>query len=190
MSLTHPYIWTATGKKLVIEDLKPEMIDIKSIAYGLAKECRFGGQIEGFYSVARHSLILREALRGYLPRTDWIYVLLHDAAEAYLRDMLKPIKLCLPDYNRLEAKMMEVILQRFNLPGPFPGIIKQFDTRIVLDEAKALFNSAPIWTQDFEDHGISPLGVKIEEYPWRADLQEFLTTFHRDMAARQFEGLE
>jgi len=173
----------------VIEDLKPEMIDIKSIAYGLAKECRFAGQIEGFYSVARHSLAMRQALRGLIHRDDLVYALLHDAAEAYLRDMCKPIKISLPDYNILEDHVMRVIAEKYKLDYPFPPIIKEYDTRILLDEAKSLFKVTPPWVQEFKDEGIKPLGVLVEEHPWRQDLHEFLTAFHSDMASRAFRGL-
>ena len=184
-TLTHPYMWTYSGKKLMVEDLKPEMIDIQSIANGLAKECRFGGQIEGFYSVARHSLILRHALSLELPRHQWIYPLMHDAAEGYMRDMCKPVKVCLPDYNKMEDKVLAVIAEKYGLEFPFPSIVKSYDTRIVLDEAEQLFFNEPAWIQDFAEHDIFPIGLDIKPRDWRTDLNEFLHCFYADIREHQ-----
>ena len=181
--LTHPYMWTASGKKWMVEALTPDMIDMQSIAYGLAKECRFGGQIEGFYSVARHCLVMREALSKVLIRPLWIYPLIHDAAEGYVRDMCKPVKVCLPDYKVLEDKVMEVILEKYGL-GEIPQIVKDYDTRIVLDEALTLFRHTPLWVNDFRDVGIYPLRIEIpRHYTWEEDLAEFQRVFREDMKA-------
>lgn len=180
-TMTHPYMWTYSAKKFMIEDLKPEMIDIESIANGIAKECRFGGQIEGFYSVARHSIILRHALSLQLPRHMWIYPLMHDAAEGYIRDMCKPVKVLLPDYSAMEERIMKVIAAKYGLQYPFPEIVKQYDTRIVLDEALHLFHDEPEWVKDFEVHGIYPIGLDIKARSWKQDLDDFLRCFYSDI---------
>lgn len=177
-NFTHPFIWTASGNKWVIDDLQPDMIQVDDICCGLAKECRFGGQIEGFYSVARHSIILTNYIRAHklLPEHDLLAVLLHDAAEAYLGDMPKPIKVTLPDYNKLEEAVMKVIAQRFGLQYPFPDVIKQCDTRIVIDEAFQLFACTPPWIEDFSAAGITPLGIDVGngfDHSWMDDARDF-----------------
>lgn len=183
-TLTHPYMWTASGKRWMVDGLKPEMIDMQSIAYGLAKECRFGGQIEGFYSVARHCLIMRKALSRILIRPLWIYPLIHDAAEGYTRDMCKPVKVRLPDYTALEDRVMETILEKYGLHASIPDVVKEYDTRIVLDEAITLFKHTPTWIQDFADVGIQPLGIEISSHhTWQEDLAEFQQVFRQDLQA-------
>lgn len=180
-TMTHPFMWTYSGKRWMVDDLKPEMIDIESIANGLAKECRFGGQIEGFYSVARHSIILRHALSLELPRHMWIYPLLHDAAEGYMRDMCKPVKVKLPDYSAMEDRVMTVIAAEYGLEFPFPEIIKRYDTKIVLDEAEQLFHDRPPWIDDFIANDIFPIGLDIKPRDWKTDLDEFLHCFYADI---------
>lgn len=184
-TMTHPFIHTHSGKQWVVEGLTVDMIDIESIAHGLAKECRFGGQINCFYSVARHCLTMRESMKHLLPREEWIYALLHDAAEAYIGDIPKPIKVCLPDYNVMEAKVMDVIARKWELdPDKFDmPEIHLFDSKIVLDEALQLFTHSPNWVTDFYSKGIYPIGIKIEPRDWRTDVAEFLLAFHEDINA-------
>ena len=79
---------TYTGKEFYPLDPNPADIDIKDIAHALSNCCRFAGHIKSFYSVAQHSVIVSElcepenALAG----------LLHDASEAYLSDIARPVK--------------------------------------------------------------------------------------------------
>ncbi len=69
-------------------------IEIEDIARGLSNICRFGGQIEKFYSVAQHSVICAEVAEYLLkhPKEIVVSALLHDASEAYLGDFIRPIK--------------------------------------------------------------------------------------------------
>jgi hypothetical protein len=162
---THPFIWTSGEKQWMVDNLTPDMITDSDIIYGLAKECRFARQIryDLFYSVAQHSLYLR----SFLTEPYGIYALLHDAAEAYLGDMAKPIKVLLPDYNDLEDKVMQVIAEKYDLDWPFPKIVHEADRRILLDEVTQLFDKHPSWVQDHLDAGIEPLGITIESWDWQ-----------------------
>lgn len=183
--LRHPYIHVANGGRLYVEGTRPDMIDIKSIAYGLAKECRFAGQSEGFYSVAQHSVLMRDyaLLHALCPKDQLIYILLHDAAEGYIGDIAKPIKVTLPDFNQIEDRVLEQICMHFGLALDFPPIVKQLDNRILVDEASQLFDGIPDWVQDFHDIGIQPLGIQIRPWTWEESLYYFAEAFCEDYTA-------
>ena len=82
------YVSTYTGKQFFPLDPQQDQVDIEDIAHGLAYQCRFNGQTRYFYSVAQHSLIVA----GLVPKRLYLAALLHDAAEAYMGDMVKPLK--------------------------------------------------------------------------------------------------
>lgn len=175
----HPYIHTAGGGKFYPSNIQPEQFSIKAIAHGLAKECRFAGMIKGFYSVAQHCVLMRDyaAAHNLFPLEQLIYVLLHDAAEAYIGDIATPIKATLPDFNRLEKKIMQNLMSHFGLAFPLPHGVKELDARIVVDEASQLFDDKPEWLQDFANAGIEPLGIDIDPWTWQESLRAFVETF-------------
>lgn len=111
---------------IVIDFLNPkiEMIKATDIAQGLGNTCRFGGQINQFYSVAQHSILVCELAPAHLKRA----ALIHDAAEAYLGDVISPVKHLIRDlYEPLEQRLLTVIFERFNEPIENLALIKQYD---------------------------------------------------------------
>ncbi|WLY87213.1 hydrolase [Vibrio phage vB_VibM_83AMN] len=104
-----PYT-TYTGKLIDFSDIKVKDIDIIDIAHGLAKECRFNGQIDCFYSVAQHSILA--CSHAFINQEDpelCLAILLHDASEAYIKDLPSPVKDLLPQYRKLESVVMAEI---------------------------------------------------------------------------------
>ncbi len=77
------YIATSTGKHIDFVNITPDQICIEDIARGLSNECRFAGQLESFYSVAQHSVYVSQIV----PPEYALEALLHDAAEAYIKDI-------------------------------------------------------------------------------------------------------
>lgn len=115
---------TASG--IMIDLLNPttDMIQIEDIAQALSNYCRFGGHTRDFYSVAQHSVLVCDLAPEWLK----LEALMHDAAEAYLGDVIKPIKILLGDvYAELEARFMKVIAQRFRLDHGKLAEVKQYD---------------------------------------------------------------
>lgn len=102
---------TYTGKRIPALSMKPEDVDILDIAHPLSLMCRGGGQIRFFFSVAQHSInCAYEALaRGYSNRVV-LATLLHDASEAYISDIIRPVKMHLPVYYEIEDRIMKAIL--------------------------------------------------------------------------------
>lgn len=106
----------------------PEHINIEDIAHALSNSCRFGGHTRRFYSVAQHSIFGAKALYGYSKNhTTALQFLMHDATEAYMMDLPRPIKREMKEYAPIEDKLMQAIAEKFKIPYPFPKEIKIMD---------------------------------------------------------------
>lgn len=121
---------TFSGKLIDFRAVRPEDIDIRDIAHGLAHITRFGGQARNHITVAEHSL----TVASLVPEKYKFAALMHDSAEAYLGDIPKPLKNLLPDYTRIEKYLMQIIAARFNFPYPVPPVIKEADMQAIRQE--------------------------------------------------------
>ena len=169
------WMQTYTGRAVYPLDLRPEDIDIRDIAHSLSLQCRYAGHVRQFYSVAEHSVhvarwVLEETIDGFVA----IEALLHDATEAYLVDVPRPIKPFLTGYKEAERRVSHAIAERFGLDmAGHPEIVHEADNRILHDERAALMSACE---RDWELNG-EPLGVTIECWnPARAE-REFLALF-------------
>ncbi|HLO65303.1 MAG TPA: hypothetical protein VK165_20260 [Azonexus sp.] len=144
------WMLTASGKQFDPVDPQPEMIDLVDIAHGLAHECRFAGQCRRFYSVAQHSILASQIVAPEYA----LEALLHDAAEAYIKDIPSPIKRLLPDYRALEAKVETVIRARFGLPPHKSVAVAAADLIMLATERRDLMGNDAPWTCL---HGINPM---------------------------------
>lgn len=149
------WLLTHTGKHLDLIDPQPDMIDLIDIAHGLANECRYAGQCLHYYSVAQHSEL---ASRIVPPEYAW-EALLHDATEAYLKDIPRPLKLLLPDYRAVESRLDGVIRHRFGLlPNP-SAQVKYADLVLLATERRDLMPAdATPWPVL---HGVMPQDKRI-----------------------------
>lgn len=103
---------TQSGKLIDIMNPTADMIDLDDIAIALSHVCRFGGQVNQFYSVAQHSVLVSHLCEKKYA----MHGLLHDAAEAYIGDVIKPLKNLLGDvYEDIETKFTYAIFEKFNL---------------------------------------------------------------------------
>ncbi len=119
-----PTIKTFSGVTINFMKPRPEMFEIEDIAHGLSNVCRFAGQSSEFYSVAQHSVLVSRLV----PMQHARWGLLHDAAEAFVGDMARPLKRLIPEYKRIEVRIMEAIADRFGLePWPEPMCVKSAD---------------------------------------------------------------
>jgi hypothetical protein len=157
------WMQTFTGKQFFPLDPRPEDIDPQDIARALAMQCRFNGHVRKFYSVAEHCVLLSNAVS----EENALWALLHDATEAYVGDMVRPLKKHMPEYIANEDKLMGVIAQRFGLKGEIPPEVHWADSRILLTERDALMMpSKHKWAVD----DLDPLPVKINS--WRPNEAE------------------
>ncbi|BAQ16065.1 phosphohydrolase [Methyloceanibacter caenitepidi] len=133
------WLQTFTGKQFWPLDPHPDDIDIRDIAHALANTCRFNGHCLRFYSVAEHSVAVAENV----PLEHRLTALLHDAAEAYLADVPRPVKPYLSGYKDIERQLDECIAEKFGLAYPWPDAVHEVDNRILADEQVQLMTIAP-----------------------------------------------
>ncbi len=125
------HINCASGKKFNLVNPTPEMIDIHDIARGLSFNSHFGGQTPEFFSIAQHSLLVVDLMpdRFHSKPKLMMAALLHDAHEAYYGDMLKPLKMLLPDFEKLEKKGQAAVFKKWDLPLEYLSTIKPYDKK-------------------------------------------------------------
>src|SRR5580692_3573951 len=140
------YLSTYTGKKFYPYDPWPEQICIEDIAHGLSMLCRFAGQCRFFFSVAEHSI----AVARLLPTNLELFGLLHDASEAYLADLPRPVKAGLPEYKAIEARVERVIAEKLGLPFPMAPEVKAADQALLKHEVFSFFG-AERYFEDFSE---------------------------------------
>jgi hypothetical protein len=134
---------TYTGKKFFPLHPNSDDIDIKDIAHALSNVCRFTGHVSQFYSVAQHCVLVSQlcnpenALAG----------LVHDASEAYLSDVARPVKYTehMLGYRKIEEILEKAIAVRFGTPFPIPADVKAADDALLLAEGYKFFNPIPGW---------------------------------------------
>jgi hypothetical protein len=120
------YIRTYTGRKFWPLDPQPDEVAIEDIAHSLANSCRWTGHVRRFYSVGQHSLFCMAWVKGVAPAIR-LQALLHDASEAYIADIAKPIKPHMPQYRTIESRLMEVISEALHFPWPMDEIVHKVD---------------------------------------------------------------
>ncbi|MGL4243244.1 MAG: YfbR-like 5'-deoxynucleotidase [Beijerinckiaceae bacterium] len=120
-----------SGRRLDLLDPSPFDVEIEDIAHGLARVARWNGQTIGPhpFSVAQHSLLV-EAIaqnqRTDLPARTALTILLHDAAEYVIGDMISPFKAVLGDaYKGVEARILAAVMLRFGLPAELPAAVRR-----------------------------------------------------------------
>lgn len=168
------WIQTYTGKRFCLDPIDqpvPDEIDIEDIAHALAHLCRWTGHTRGFYSVAQHSVLVSEIV----PPSLVLEGLLHDAAEAYLGDVSRPLKALVPEYRALEARLEHAIAVRFGLRFPWPDAVKEADARVLITERRDLLRN----TKETEWGGSWPEPLVTTIVPWtpEASKEQFLRRF-------------
>jgi len=149
-----PTILLASGN--YFDFLAPEQceITIEDIAHGLSNICRFAGHSRRFYSVAQHSVIVSRIV----PAEDAYAGLMHDAAEAVIGDMAKPLKDICPDFRVIEKRIEADLFPRFGVPMPLPASVKEADTVMLATEQRQLMRNRDDWNYT---RGRQPLDIEI-----------------------------
>ena len=171
-------IRTFSGIHMSPIDPKPEEICIKDIAHALSLMTRANGHFPEFYSVAQHCLdcaALAQA-EGRSSR-EVLACLLHDASEAYLSDITRPVKGSLPEYRRIEQELQEMIYEKYLTSVPTERereIVKRMDDTCLYYEfehftGEKLFDVAPQ----------AAVLTEYRECPMREVEKRFLTLFEK-----------
>ncbi len=143
---------------------------IEDVAHGLSNICRYAGQCRAFYSVAEHSIHVSRVARGFeMP------ALMHDAAEAFIGDVTRPLKQLLPEYKSIETSVERAILARFGIPERIPKEVKQADLRVLAaEQAQIMPPGTDAWART---NGIEPAPIVIEHMPPAQAMVIFLRRF-------------
>ena len=160
------WIQTYTGRRFDILDPRPEDVCLEDIAHALSMQCRFNGHCREFYSVGEHSV----RVARILPPELQAHGLLHDAAEAYIGDMVRPLKQLLPAFADVERNIMLTVNFRF-FGCSYPtdaakAEIKRADNTMLATEARDLMADPP------DDWGLTAEPVERRITPWSARLAE------------------
>jgi len=141
------WIETFTGKRVNPIHLDEELIDIVDIAHSLSLQCRFIGHCLVFYSIAEHSILVADLVSkgldwadGHSPEDNrtCLAALLHDAAEAYVGDIARPIKHdnAFKYAREIEQQILGKIMLKYNCTGADWQLIKKADNIMLATEAK------------------------------------------------------
>lgn len=159
MKIEKGFVSTRYG--LQVDPINPtsDMFDIRDIAHSLSQMPRFGGHSYHPYTVAQHSVYVLTLVKTKVhampfrkKRQLCLQALLHDASEAYIMDMPTPVKICMPEYQLIEKKIMTAIFKKFNLPTEIDSIVKLADQRAFEYEVSNIINeqeSDLIWTPKY-----------------------------------------
>lgn len=171
------WIQTFTGGQFWALDPREEEINLIDIAAALSKLCRYGGHCKRFYSVAEHCVLMARMVRPDLRRE----ALLHDASEAYLVDIPRPIKGSLGNYVEIEHGLMTVIARKYGFSWPVHAEVKAADNAMLHDEMLQNMAAPPArWHQIEGD----PLGVTLQFWSPELAMQQFLLAAHEYGVAR------
>lgn len=177
--MSRGWIQTSTGRKFYPLAPKVEDLDILDIARGLAMTCRYGGQTaRSFYSVAEHCVLVSRHVPPEYAREG----LMHDTAEAYIGDMVRPLKHQpeMYEFRKAESAIEQCVAEKFGLRTDPDALaaVKNIDDRILLDEFHALMARPDLYLEPggWTD-GLEPVGAEILGYsPERAEIL-FLARF-------------
>lgn len=168
------WISTPLVPKFYFLEPREEDIHIEDIAHALSMTCRFGGHCDRFYSVAEHSILLawRLSAIGTVKAITLLAALLHDAEEAYLPDIPAPIKQHMPEAHKIYEKLNAAIIHKFDVEEAEWKLIKMYDRKMAVAEAKLL----GIWNTEWADTG-EPLELQIAGLPPDVARLKFMHTY-------------
>jgi 5'-deoxynucleotidase YfbR-like HD superfamily hydrolase len=184
MKKTRAWQRMLSGRRLDLLDPSPLDVELEDIAHGLARVARWNGQTNGehIFSVAQHALLVEALARARQPRLDArgrIAVLLHDAPEYVIGDMISPFKVVIGDsYMAVEKRLLAAIHLRFGLPARLPeettALVKLADRQAAYLEATKLAGFADEEARKFFGQPPQVSAAFMRDYltPWPAGTAE------------------
>lgn len=144
------WLFTHSGRRLYFLNPQADQIDLNDIAIALSRVNRFNGHTDVSYSVGQHSVMAaKEVLRRHGSSREAVRMalaaLLHDASEAYICDIPKPLKPFIMGYADIEDRLMQVIFERFGLSDMWPmnADLKAIDADLLVSEMRLLMPNNP-----------------------------------------------
>lgn len=122
---------TFTNKILDIQNITPEDIDIRDIAWSLSRQIRYAGHILVDYTIADHSIYMAKHFIAKGEFKNALHALLHDATEAYISDIPSPVKQAVPAIREFENTIYDVIAVKFGLEKELPNDVELMDKEMI-----------------------------------------------------------
>lgn len=169
-SIVGPTIALHSGAYFDFEDPESSEFTIDDIAHALSLICRFTGQCIQFYSVAEHSIHASHIV----PPGYEMEALLHDAPEAFIGDISKPLKMLLPDYKVIEDRAEVAVLGRFGITPPLSQQTKLADLKMLRVEQVQAMGNTDRWPLVAE---LQATGVTLEFWQPEEAKRRFLARF-------------
>ena len=182
------HIVTFKGEKFTPLDPDINQIHIEDIAHSLSLMCRANGHIDYFFSIAQHSInCAGEAKARGLSLRVQLICLLHDASEAYISDLTRPVKHYMTEYKKIEKNLQDIIFSKF-LGEPITAeefiLMNQIDNDMLVSEFDALMKKRKIFDQ-------TPNLSSTPSFEYRNQTEvetEFLKTYYGIMHAGLIQG--
>ena len=176
------WIETFDGGSFDFANPHESTVRIVDIATALSRIPRFNGHSLFHYTVAQHCVLMEQALLKLRPEStplDRLHILLHDASEAYMGDMCRPLKYLpgMKAFRDLEAVVTEVIYKRLGVPTPTAEeekLVKEFDDRMLRTEAEALMTRIEDWRSVI---ALEPLPVQVLDWGEEYTRERFLEAY-------------
>lgn len=167
------YITTFTGLKFYpLDPHDQDRYRIEDIAHALAHVCRWAGHTREFYSVAQHSVLMSQLTEDLVLKR---WGLMHDSCEAYVGDMVRPLKKFYSPWRRIERRILEQVALKWGLPWPMPEILKTWDSQLLFTEARDLMPPGTTCKAAVQD--VELLKITIKPLPPAIAKEVFLETF-------------
>lgn len=189
------WMQTYSGRRFYPLAPTADDIELADIAHGLAMTCRYGGHSRHFYSVAEHCVLVSKCVEEWaigsglspqLVRAWALEGLLHDSAEAYIGDMIRPLKHQpeMLEFRKAEAAIERAVFQRFaiNSSDQSSAAVKAIDDRILVDEIRSLMPAPEmygVWVGE-----LAPLGVEISGWS-PANAERAFMVRYRELTIRE-----
>lgn len=152
------WMQTYTGRKFYPLAPRPEDVCLEDIAHALSNICRFGGHCQQFYSVAQHSVLMAQSAPCIRP-SDAVGCLIHDAAEAYIGDIIRPLKSLMSystigrgpaNVKMIEHRLLTAIKEALNIPPYDLALVKELDDRMLETERRYVMGNPKTWSLPVE----------------------------------------
>jgi uncharacterized protein len=168
MSDAHIHLYS--GKKFDLLNPNLEGITIEEVAHGLSQINRWTGQTTKPLSVAEHLCNCCDMC----PDEHKLGALTHDVPEDFCNDVSKPLKNCLPDYQKIERNIEMSVAEQWNLPYPHHPVVKIVDNCMMVTEGIQLIKNF-----EKEKYDYIPYDIKIKCWSPRRAKKEFLKRYYK-----------